>query len=197
MNVDSYLNDLRAYIEAADYAGYDPYDALNSALLSAISKKSKWLRIAFTQVLKMSPFNIRPLLGMKRGYNPKGIGLFLWGYAKLYTLEKNKQYLARIDYLLDLLEKLKSRVYSGNAWGYNFNWQSRTFMRPAGTPTIVNTSFIGHALLDCYEMTGRQQADADRVRFQHRGQEGSQRADLCSVLSMTRRHLSTHTRRHN
>jgi len=27
---------------------------------------------------------------------------------------------------------------------------------PKGTPTIVNTSFIGHALLDCYELTGRQ-----------------------------------------
>ena len=25
-------------------------------------------------------------------------------------------------------------------------------------PTIVNTSFIGHALLDCYEYTGLQQA---------------------------------------
>ena len=66
--------------------------------------------------------------------------------------------LEKIDYLLDLLEKLRSYGYSGNAWGYNFNWQSRTFMRPIGTPTIVNTSFIGHALLDCYEMTGRQRA---------------------------------------
>ena len=158
MIVDSYLNDLMAYVEAADYAGYDPYDALNSPLLSAISKKSKWLRIAFTHALKMSPVNIRPLLGMKKGYNPKGIGLFLWSYSKLYALTKEPRYLERIDYILNILEQLQSRGYSGNAWGYNFDWQSRTFMRPAWTPTIVNTSFIGHALLDCYELTGRQRA---------------------------------------
>lgn len=35
MIVDSYLNDLKAYVEAADYAGYDPYDALNSPLISS------------------------------------------------------------------------------------------------------------------------------------------------------------------
>jgi len=158
MIVDSYLNALKAYVEAADYMGYDPYDALNSPLLNVISKKSKWLRIAFTQALKMSPVNIRPLLVVTKGHNPKGIGLFLWGYSKLYALTKEQRHIEKIYYLLDLLEKLQSKGYSGNAWGYNFDWQSRTFMRPAWTPTIVNTSFIGHALLDCYELTGKQRA---------------------------------------
>lgn len=158
MIVDSYLNDLKAYVEAVDYAGYDPYDALNIPLIRFISSKSKYLRIAFTQFLRRCPVNLRPLLGVKKGHNPKGIGLFLWGYSKLYALTKEPRYLERIDYILNILEQLQSRGYSGNAWGYNFDWQSRTFMRPAGTPTIVNTSFIGHALLDCYEMTGRQRA---------------------------------------
>ncbi len=53
---------------------------------------------------------------------------------------------------------MKSADCSGNAWGYNFDWQSRAFFRPRGVPTIVNTSFIGHALLDCYAYTGLQQA---------------------------------------
>ena len=98
------------------------------------------------------------MFGIRKGHNPKGIGLFLWGYSKLYAIEKNSKYIARIEYLLDLLEQLQSKGYSGNCWGYNFDWQSRTFLRPAGTPTIVNTSFIGHALLDCYELTGKQRA---------------------------------------
>jgi hypothetical protein len=98
------------------------------------------------------------LFGIRKGQNPKGIGLFLWGYSKLYAIEKNSQYLSRIEYLLGLLEQLQSKGYSGNAWGYNFDWQSWTFMRPEGTPTIVNTGFIGHALLDCYELAGRQRA---------------------------------------
>jgi len=147
-----------SYIESSDYAGYDPYDALNSPLIKLISSKSKYLRIAFTQFLRRCPVNLRPILGIKKGHNPKGIGLFLWGYSKLYALAKEPRYIEKVDYLLDILEQIQSRGYSGNAWGYNFDWQSRTFMRPKGTPTIVNTSFIGHALLDCYEMTGRQRA---------------------------------------
>ena len=158
MIVDSYLNDLKAYVESADYAGYDPYDALSSPLIRLISSKSKNLRIVFTQFLRRCPVNLRPLLGVKKGHNPKGMGLFLWGYSKLYALTKERQYLERVDYILNILERLRSKGYSGNCWGYNFDWQSRTFMRPKGTPTIVNTSFIGHALLDCHELTGRQRA---------------------------------------
>ena len=157
-NIELCLQDLMAYVEARDYAGYDPYDALNSPLIRRLSANSKWLRIAATQFLRRCPVNLRPILAVSKGHNPKAIGLFLWGYVKLYALEKSPQYLAKIDYLLDKLESLKSAGYSGNCWGYNFDWQSRTFLRPAGTPTIVNTSFIGHALLDCYELAGRQRA---------------------------------------
>jgi rhamnogalacturonyl hydrolase YesR len=98
------------------------------------------------------------MLGVHKGHNPKGLGLFLAAYAKLYAVEKKSEYLEKIDYLLSNLERLKSTGYSGYAWGYNFDWQSRLAYRPKYTPTIVNTSFIGHALLDTYEMTGKKQA---------------------------------------
>ena len=157
-NVDNALGRLRDYIESADYAGYDPYDALNSPLIRLLSCRSKWLRIAFTQFLRRCPINLRLYMGVKKGHNPKGIGLFLGGYTKLYGTYKQDEYLEKIQYLLELLDKLKSQGYSGNCWGYNFDWQSRTYLRPKGVPTIVNTAFIGHALLDCYECTGLQQA---------------------------------------
>jgi hypothetical protein len=149
---------LLEHVESEDYAGYDPYDALNSPAIKLVSSRSKWLRLAFTQLLRRSPVNFRPLLGVKRAHNPKGIGLFLWGYAKLYKLNPEEAHLTKIHYLLDLLDQLKSPGYSGNCWGYNFDWQSRTFYRPKGAPTIVNTAFIGHALLDCYEITGLQRS---------------------------------------
>ena len=156
--VENCIKEMLSYIEKADYAGYDPYDALNSPIVKRVSYKSKYLRIALTQFLRRCPVNLRPLLGVRKGHNPKGIGLFLWGYSKLYALTKEQRYLERIDYILNMLEQLRSKAYSGSCWGYNFDWQSWTFMRPKGTPTIVNTSFIGHALLDCYELTGKQKA---------------------------------------
>ena len=38
--------------------------------------------------------------------------------------------------------------YSGTAWGYNFDWQSRNFFAPKGTPTIVPTAFAARALVE-------------------------------------------------
>ena len=146
------------YIESQNYKGYDPYDALNSRLIKLISCKSKWLRIIFTQFLRRCPINVRPVLRVKKEHNPKAIGLFLWGYSKLFAIQKNEDQLESIEKLLDLLEQLRSKGYSGNCWGYNFDWQSRTYLRPKGVPTIVNTAFIGHALLDCYEKTAKQRA---------------------------------------
>lgn len=158
MDVKPYIRKLLSYIESNNYAGYDPYDALNSLFLRLLSISSKWARIVFTQALRRAPVNLRPLLGVKRGHNPKGLGLFLSGYAKLYAVEKKPEYLEKIDHLLSLLERLKSKGYSGNCWGYNFDWQSGIVYRPRFTPTVVNTSFIGHALLDTFEITKKEYA---------------------------------------
>ena len=157
-DVDNIIDRLSQYVDSVDYAGYDPYDALNSPFIRLVSSRSKWLRMAFTQLLRRCPVNLRGLLGVRKGHNPKGIGLFLGGYTRLYRVHKRQETLDKIQYLLDLLETLTSPGYSGSCWGYNFDWQSMTFLRPKGVPTIVNTAFIGHALLECYECTGLQQA---------------------------------------
>ena len=152
------LKQLDAYIQSQNFLGYDPYDALNSPILRAITWPHKYARIAATQAIKRMPINLRPLLLIPKDYNPKGLGLFLWGYAKLYALNPSDQTFGTIQRLLTELERLRSRGYSGNCWGYNFPWQSRAFYLPRYTPTIVNTSFIGHALLDAYRYTGNEEA---------------------------------------
>jgi hypothetical protein len=152
------LHKLRAFVEQQGFAGYDPYDALNSPLIQWLAFDSKIVRIAWIQALRRLPVNLRPLLGVKRGQNPKGLGLFLEGYARLWKLDPKPEYRKNIDCLLSLLESSRSEGYSGNCWGYNFDWQSRAFFIPKFTPTVVNSSFIGHALLDAYQATGRQSA---------------------------------------
>jgi len=153
MSLELSLEALKEYIAAEDYKGYDPYDGLNSFFTRTLSAGSKYPRIAFIQLLKKVPLNIRPFLGIKKEYNPKGIGLFLWGYVKLYQSDRKLEYLEKIHFFIRLLGNLKSNGYSGCCWGYNFDWQSRAFYVPKYTPTIVNSSFIGHALLDAYLVT--------------------------------------------
>lgn len=149
---------LRGWIEAEGFRGYDPYDALNSPLLRTVTLGLKYPRIAATQLLRRLPFNIRPLLGIRKEYNPKGLGLFYWGYVRLQALEGRPEDLETAGRLLDLLEGCRSPAVSGNAWGYNFPWQSRAFSIPRWTPTIVNSAFIGHALIDGWRLTGQQRA---------------------------------------
>lgn len=158
MNINVHFEKLKDYLEKENFKGHDPFDALNSPILKALSFNNRFLRIAFIQILKRFPFNIRLILGIRKQYNPKGIGLFLWAYAKLYRIEKNSKYLENIDFFLELLEELKSKGYSGNCWGYNFDWQSRAFYVPKFMPTIVNSAFIGHALIDTFIFTGNENA---------------------------------------
>src|ERR1041385_605582 len=45
--------------------------------------------------------------------------------------------------------------FKGACWGYNFDWQSRSFFVPRGTPTIVPTAFAARALCEAAEVLSR------------------------------------------
>ena len=158
MQITQTREKLQGYIEREQFKGYDPYDALNSPLLKMLTFNQKFSRLVVIQVFKRLPINLRPLFFVRKGHNPKGLGLFLWGYTKLYSKYKRKEFLNTIEILLDLLEQNISSNYSGNCWGYNFDWQSSVVWFPQNTPTVVNSSFIGHALLDTYNATGKDRA---------------------------------------
>ena len=137
------------WCRAHDFAGYDPYDALNSRLFQATPlKHSRIARLAWTQVFKRSPLNLRYLALVPAERNPKGIALFalaaLADYRRLQTIEAENE--ARE--LLDDLMTISLKGFSGAAWGYNFDWQGRAFFAPRGVPTVVPTAFAARALVE-------------------------------------------------
>lgn len=146
---------LRSWIEAEEFMGWDPYDALNSPLLKSLSFRSRFLSILWVQLLRNFPANPRPLLGIEKASNPKGQGLLLAAYLRLYRQEPTVETLAIVDHLSSWLEKHVVEGYSGACWGFNFDWPNRSFFAPAGTPTVVNTAVIAGAFLDGYERLGR------------------------------------------
>ena len=145
------LDSLQAYIERSSFRGYDPYDALNSPLLRGLADGRKLLRTAFIQALKKSPINLRPVLGIRKSLNPKALGLLLQGYLRRQTGAPDPGRAGTIENLERLLAGARSPGYSAACWGYDFDWQSRAFFLPRGTPTVVNTCFIGRAYLEAYE----------------------------------------------
>jgi rhamnogalacturonyl hydrolase YesR len=156
------LNMLRSYCENEDFQGWDPYDGLNSKIFQALPflKKSALARLIWIQFFKRCPVNFRSIMQIPKGYNPKGVALFLQGYCNLYkiyqdSINEQRIVLDKIDYLANMLLSLKTEGYSGACWGYNFDWQARRlFFFPKGTPTVVVTSFCGASLLAAYEVTG-------------------------------------------
>ncbi|MGJ7024436.1 delta-aminolevulinic acid dehydratase [Petrimonas sulfuriphila] len=154
---------LRIYCEKEDFAGWDPYDGLNSKVFQALPffKHSALCRLVVIQGFKRSPVNLRRIALVPKEHNAKGIALFLSGYCNLYhairkgmNLEISPEdCLEKIHSLVRLLLSLKSKGYSGACWGYNFDWQSKAFFLPRYTPTIVATSFVVEALLSAYEIT--------------------------------------------
>src|SRR5688500_921740 len=79
--------ELLDYCRANDWAGHDPYDALNSELFKALPLlDSRWPRLVLTQLLKRSPINLRGFLRVPETQNAKGIALFLQAFLKLDRL---------------------------------------------------------------------------------------------------------------
>lgn len=149
------FDNLKSYCENEEFKGWDPYDGLNSRLFQSIPiiRSSRFFRLAWIQLFKRSPINFRKIAVVPKGYNSKGLGLFLSGYCNLYNIEPTEETLNKIKFLADKLLEMQSKGYSGACWGYNFDWQARAFFQPKGTPTVVATSFIVDALIEAYHIT--------------------------------------------
>jgi len=148
--------DLWKYCRAQGYAGYDPYDGLNSRLFQSTPfKKSRVARLAWTQFHKRSPINFRSLVGIPRERNPKAVALFALAALADFRRDPTKENEVEARELLDDLIWMSLKGFRGACWGYNFDWQSRSFFAPRGTPTIVPTAFAARALCEAAEVLSR------------------------------------------
>jgi hypothetical protein len=171
-SIEQAHDDLLAWYRARGYAGYDPFDALNSRVFQSTPLKHfRTARLLWTQVLKRSPLNLRRLALVPRQQNAKGLALFalaaLANYRRLKAFEvdtpdtetgeaETATATAKSEArsLLVELARMQCHGYSGAAWGYNFPWQSRNFFAPQGTPMIVPTAFAARAFVEGYQAFG-------------------------------------------
>jgi hypothetical protein len=147
---DAILRLLR-HCRTSGWMGYDPYDALNSRIVKALPfLKFRAARLALTQGIKRCPVNLRPFLLVPRSINPKGVALFLSSITKLDRIgavHADGEIRSLTGQLLDL----RSPEHQYSCWGYNFDWQTRHKLVPAGSPNIICSTFSGNALLDAEE----------------------------------------------
>jgi len=154
-NIEQAFDDLLAWCRAHDFAGYDPFDALNSRVFQLTPlNRSRTARLIWTQAIKRFPLNVRPLALVPPQKNSKGLALFALATLSTYRRVKTVEAESQARALLEELGLARIQGYKGAAWGYNFAWQSRNFFAPQGTPMIVPTAFAARALIEGHQIFG-------------------------------------------
>ncbi len=153
LDVSVALSRIRAWGEARDWCGWDPYDALNSPAAGLLSLGTSIGRRLLVQAVKRSPVNLRPVLGVRPAWNQKAIGLVASAYAHLAaTGDPTAEAAARRWCEWLVTEQVGGA--DGFAWGYHFEVQTRFFAYPARSPNTIATTFVGQALVDAVEQLG-------------------------------------------
>jgi len=144
------------WVEEKGYKGYEPFDGLSS-FLKPFTFHNLFLERLLQQLVRQSPSNLRPLLGVKPKESTKGRGYMAWGYLNMFKLTGRNTYREKAFRCLDWLDKNKAPGYVYHSWGNHFHYSSRSGRIPKYEPTIVWTSLIGQTFLEAYELFGRKE----------------------------------------
>jgi hypothetical protein len=148
------LQRLETWGRERNWAGADPYDGLNATRLVKPLKQTVLGRRILTQLVKRSPVNLRPLLGIPPGQSAAALAQIASSYA--LGAIPGKEGRSRLMETLRQLEALRCDGFDEPCWGYHFDVQTRVFFYPTGSPNTIATAFAGLALLDAYEASGEQ-----------------------------------------
>jgi hypothetical protein len=138
---------LSTALQAVDFEGWDPYDALSSPVLRAMSRTPRMRQVAI-QSFKRLPVNIRPIVGMRPKRHAKALALCVSAHALLARFPGFDQSRTVVD---ELAGDLVGRAITSSrsvGWSYDFDVQTRWGFYPAGKPNAVVTAFAIHALFD-------------------------------------------------
>jgi hypothetical protein len=153
------ITNLLVHLESEHFKGYDPYDGLKSPLMNLPWIRNQYsIRFIFQQMMKRSPVNLRPLVGIQKSVNPVTLGLCIQGLVSLRMAhpEEAGHYKSKCDELIKMLEKCSAKGFHGICWGYDFPWQSRHFSLDAYLPSVVATGIITNALFEYNKINPQQ-----------------------------------------
>lgn len=141
---------LEKWVEDHHYKGYEPFDGLSS-FFRPLTFGNLLLDRLLLQLIRQSPVNLRPLMGVKPLESTKGRGYMAAGYLIMLKTTQDKQYLEKAINCLEWLIKNKSPNFDTYSWANHFDFASRGGRYSKHESIIVWTSLIGQAFLDAYE----------------------------------------------
>ncbi len=151
VKIEESIQKVEKWIEDHNYKGYEFYDGLSS-FLHKLTFNHLYAERLLLQFVRLSPINLRPLLGIKPQESTKGRGYIASGYITMLKLNGDQKYKKKAVNCLEWLIENKSPSYSNHSWGNHFDFTTRGGRIPKFEPIIVWSSLIGQVFLDAYEI---------------------------------------------
>lgn len=151
--IEQSIDKVTRWVEDHDYQAYDPGDG-NLSFLRGLTFENLFLQRILTAAVLRTPFNIRPLLGIRPHRSTKGTGYMAWGYLKMYALTGDESYRRRAVACLDWLVENRSPGFPHHCWGNHFDFCTRGGKSKAFSPIMPWTALIGQAFLEAYQKLG-------------------------------------------
>jgi len=144
---------LETWLESRAWASYDPYDGLTSPLLRALYGVRPLARVAL-QVVKRSPVDLRPLLGIRPAVYTKSLSDLAAAYVLLHRLRGDERDRARAREFLTQLRARTLPGFPGACWGMDLPYVSRFATATPAMPNLFQTVNAAMAFLDAHAAWG-------------------------------------------
>lgn len=133
------LDRLDRWLVMRDVTGWDPYDGLASPAARLV--RGRRPRQAVVQAVKRSPEAVRRALGVPQHRMTKALALLSESLRTSAWLPRAPE--RREQHLREIVERR-----GVDAWGYEFDVQTRWGFYPAGSPNAIVTAFACEAVAD-------------------------------------------------
>jgi len=143
---------VQSWVESHDYKGYEPFDGLSSPLRAMTFGNLLAERI-LQQAVRQSPWNFRPLIGIKPLDSTKGRGMMAWGYLLLHRATGHSDYWDKATATLRWLDAHKSSKFEKHSWANYFPFSSRGGSYSKDDSIIVWTSLIAQTYMEAFEQS--------------------------------------------
>ncbi len=141
------LLDTLRYSREREYVGWDYWDGLSSQVRHALPIETRWTNLAFQEIIKRAPINLRPFLLVEQRESPLGLSLFSMATLNAYELTGQRTFRDETRSLLERVVSHNQEAYNGFCLYHNHETQTLSRTNPIGIPGIVATSFGVKALL--------------------------------------------------
>jgi rhamnogalacturonyl hydrolase YesR len=153
--IEQSLQEVQTWVEQHDYRGYEPFDGLSSWFRPFTFGNLLAERLLM-QMIRQSPVNLRPIMGVKPKDSTKGRGYMAHGYLLRHKATGRSEFLLKAEACLDWLDHHRVPRFEHHSWSNHFDFSARGGSYSKDDPIIVWTSLIGQAYLEAFEQTGNQ-----------------------------------------